>query len=67
MKNHNFANNSATTEAKKICTEILDVQTNQSLLYKIGHQFLVTTNVCREIGSLLNFVYYLGQVAYQCC
>jgi hypothetical protein len=25
------------------------------------------TNVCREIGSLLSFVYLLGQVAFQCC
>jgi hypothetical protein len=26
-----------------------------------------TTNVCREIGLLLSFVYFFGWVAHQCC
>ncbi len=47
-----------------------------NLIYKVGMvineskqeiSFLTVSNVCREIGWLLSFVYTFGRVACQCC
>jgi hypothetical protein len=47
-----------------------------NLIYKVGMvineskqeiSFMTVSNVCREIGWLLSFVYTFGRVAHQCC